>query len=121
MHGKVFLAGATGAIGRRVVPLLLDARYEVFGTTRSEAKAAALQAAGVKPIVVDMFDAPALSQAMATVRPEIVIHQLTDLPAGLDPSRMTEGIARTGRIRTEGTRNLVAAALEAGARRLIAQ
>jgi nucleoside-diphosphate-sugar epimerase len=121
MHGKVFLAGATGAIGARLTPLLLDAGYEVFGTTRSQAKATALQAAGAKPIVVDVFDAPALSQAMAAVRPEIVIHQLTDLPAGLDPSRMTEGIARTTRIRTEGTRNLVAAALEAGVRRLIAQ
>jgi nucleoside-diphosphate-sugar epimerase len=121
MHDKVFLAGATGAIGTRLVPILLDAGYEVCGTTRSPAKAAALQAAGAEPIVVDVFDAPALSRVMAAVRPEIVIHQLTDLPAGLDPSRMAEGIARTTRVRTEGTRNLVAAALESGARRLISQ
>jgi nucleoside-diphosphate-sugar epimerase len=106
MYRKVFLAGATGAIGKRLVPLLLDAGYEVFGTTRSESKAAGLQAAGATPIVVDVFDAPALSRAIAAIRPEIVIHQLTDLPANLEPSRMAEGITRTTRIRTEGTRNL---------------
>jgi nucleoside-diphosphate-sugar epimerase len=117
---KVFLAGATGAIGKRLVPQLLDAGCEVFGTTRSERKVAALKTAGVTPIVVDVFDAPALSQAMTAVRPEIVINQLTDLPANLEPSGMTEGIARTTRIRIEGTRNLVAAALEAGVRRVIA-
>jgi uncharacterized protein YbjT (DUF2867 family) len=68
MNRKVFLAGATGAIGRRLVPLLLDAGYEVFGTTRSERKATELQAAAVKPVVVDVFDAPALSQAMTTIQ-----------------------------------------------------
>ena len=80
MHCKIFLAGATGAIGRRLAPLLIDAGYEVFGTTRSERKAAELHLAAVTPIVVDVFDAAALSQAMATVRPEVVIHELTDLP-----------------------------------------
>ena len=121
MYRKVFLAGATGAIGKRLVPLLLDVGYEVFGTTRSESKAGRLQAAGATPIVVDVFDAAALSRAVVAARPEIVIHQLTDLPADLEPSRMAEGITRTTRIRTEGTRNLVTAALESGARRLIAQ
>jgi nucleoside-diphosphate-sugar epimerase len=121
MYRKVFLAGASGAIGKRLVPLLVDAGYEVFGTTRSESKVAGLQAAGATPIVVDVFDAAALSRAVAVTRPEIVIHQLTDLPADLEPSRMAEGITRTTRIRTEGTRNLVTAALESGARRLIAQ
>ena len=118
---KVFLAGATGAIGKRLVPQLLDAGCEVFGTTRSERKVAELKTAGVTPIVVDVFDAPALSRAMTAVRPEIVINQLTDLPANLEPSGMAEGIVRTTRIRIEGTRNLVAAALEAGVRRIIAQ
>jgi nucleoside-diphosphate-sugar epimerase len=73
MYRKVFLAGATGAIGKRLVPLLLDAGYEVFGTTRSESKAAGLQAAGATPIVIDVFDSPALSRAIAAVRPEVVI------------------------------------------------
>ncbi len=118
---KIFLAGATGAIGKRLVPQLLDAGHEVFGTTRSEKKAVELRNAGVAPIVVDVFDAPALSRAMIAARPEIVIHQLTDLPAHLEPSGMAEGIARTTRIRIEGTRNLVAAAIEAGVRRIIAQ
>lgn len=118
---KVFLAGATGAIGRRLVPQLLDAGYEVFGTTRSERKVDELKSAGVTPIIVDVFDAPALSRAMTLVRPAIVINQLTDLPANLEPSGMAAGIVRTTRIRIEGTRNLVAAALAAGVRRFISQ
>lgn len=118
---KVFLAGATGAIGKRLLPQLLDAGYEVFGMTRSAEKVDELKTAGVTPIVVDVFDARALSGAMTAVRPEIVINQLTDLPARLEPSRMAEGVVRTTRIRIEGTRNLVTAALEAGVRRFIAQ
>ena len=118
---KVFLAGATGAIGKRLVPQLLDAGYEVFGTTRWGRKASELESDGVTPIVVDVFDAVALSRAVTAIGPEIVINQLTDLPASLEPSGMAEGIVRTTRIRIEGTRNLVAAALEAGVRRIIAQ
>ena len=68
MNRKVFLAGATGAIGSRLGPMLVDADYEVFGTTRSETKAAKIEAAGVKPIVIDVFDAPALSLVMAAGR-----------------------------------------------------
>ncbi len=106
MHDvRVFLAGAGGAIGTRLVPLLLDAGYDVFGTTRSKERAGALEAAGVKPIVINVFDAPALSRAMVAVRPQIVIHQLTDLPRGLEPSRLPEALARNARIRSEGTRN----------------
>ena len=67
MNRKIFLAGASGVIGRQLGPLLVDADYEVFGTTRSEAKVAELEGAGVKPIVIDVFDAPALSLVMATV------------------------------------------------------
>ena len=118
---RIFLAGATGAIGRRLVPLLLDAGYYVVGTTRSTTKEDALRSAGVEPVVVDVFDAPALSCAVSAARPDIVIHQLTDLPPGLDPSRMAEGTRRTDRIRKQGTENLVAAALASGAHRLVAQ
>ena len=118
---RVFLAGAAGAIGRRLAPLLLGAGYEVFGTTRSKEKAGALAAQGVVPVVVDAFDARGLANEMTAVRPATVIHQLTDLPPGLDPSRLAEALARNARIRSEGTRNLVAAALAAGARRLVAQ
>jgi nucleoside-diphosphate-sugar epimerase len=118
---RIFLAGAAGAIGKRLVPLLLEAGYHVVGTTRSPSKAETLQAAGVEPVVVDAFNASALARAVALARPDVVVHQLTDLPPGLAPDRMAEGIRRTARMRSEGTRNLVAAALEAGVPRLIAQ
>ena len=121
MNRKIFLAGASGVIGRRLGPLLVEADYEVFGTTRSEAKAAELEAAGVKPIVVDIFDGPTLSLVMATVQPDIVMHQLTDLSLGLEPKQMVEVIGRNARIRIEGTKNRVAAALVAGTGRMIAQ
>jgi nucleoside-diphosphate-sugar epimerase len=118
---KVFLAGAAGAIGRRLVPLLLQDGWQVVGTTRSADKAEALAAAGVQPVVVDVFDAQALQRAVAHAQPAVVLHQLTDLPAGLDPARMDEAIARNARIRSEGTANLVAAALAARVPRIVAQ
>jgi nucleoside-diphosphate-sugar epimerase len=118
---KIFLAGATGAIGRPLVHLLLHAGHRVAGMTRSPAKADALRASGVEAIVVDVFDAPALSQAVSAVKPDVVIHQLTDLPWGLDPTKMAEGTRRNARVRSEGTQNLVSAALASGVPRLIAQ
>lgn len=118
---KVFLAGAAGAIGRRLVPLLLQRGWQVVGTTRSSDKARALADTGVQPVVVDVFDAQALERAVAHAQPAVVLHQLTDLPAGLDPSRMEEGIARNARVRSEGTANLVAAALAARVPRMVAQ
>lgn len=121
MTGCLFLAGAAGAIGRRLAPLLVADGWRVVGTTRSDKKAPILRDLGVEPVVVDVFDADALDDAMAQVRPSIVVHQLTDLPPGLDPARMTEAIPRNARIRDEGTRSLVSAAVHAGARRLIAQ
>jgi nucleoside-diphosphate-sugar epimerase len=118
---KIFLAGATGAIGRRLVPLLLNAKHYVIGTTRSTTKVDGLRAAGVEPVVVDVFDAQALFAAVSEAHPDIIVHQLTDLPPGLDPSQMTEGTQRNARMRSQGTQNLVAAALGAGVRRLVAQ
>jgi nucleoside-diphosphate-sugar epimerase len=118
---KIFLAGATGAIGRRLVPLLLNARHCVIGTTRSTTRADAMRATGAEPVVVDVFDAPALSAAVLEAQPDIIVHQLTDLPRGLDPSQMTEGTQRNARMRSQGTQNLVAAALGAGVRRVVAQ
>ena len=118
---RVFLAGATGAIGMPLVRLLVERGYEVFGTTRSAGKAQMLQRLGAHPIVVDVFDATSLVKAVAAANPQIVIHQLTDLPPGLEPARMAEAVGRNARIRIDGTKNLIAAALAAGARRLIAQ
>ena len=77
---RIFLAGAAGAIGRRLVPLLLGAGHEVTGTTRSGATATELARAGVVPAVLDVFDAPALMAAVGAAKPAVVIHQLTDLP-----------------------------------------
>ncbi len=121
MSRCVFLAGASGVIGRRLAPLLIADGWRVVGTTRSAEKAASLRQAGVEPVVVDVFDAPALRDAVEQAQPSVVIHQVTDLPPGLDPARMDEGRARNARLRDRGTRHLVAAALYAGCERLIAQ
>jgi nucleoside-diphosphate-sugar epimerase len=118
---RIFLAGAAGAIGRRLVPLLQGAGHHVVGTTRSTSKADLLRAAGVEPVVLDVFDRALLTRAVSAARPHIVIHQLTDLPPGLDPSQMAEGSRRNARMRSEGTQSLVSAALASGARRFIAQ
>jgi nucleoside-diphosphate-sugar epimerase len=120
-HRKVFLAGAAGAIGKRLVPLLLQRGWQVIGTTRSVEKAKTLAAAGVEPVVVDVFDARALERAVSQTQPSVVIHQLTDLPAGLAPARMGEAIVRNAKIRSEGTANLVSAALAARVPRMVAQ
>ena len=117
---KVFLAGAAGAIGRRLVPLLLEAGHSVIGTTRYGEKAAELKARGITAVVVDVYDAAATREAVMRARPDVVIHQLTDLPKELDPNRPAAFGGNT-RLRVEGTPNLVAAALAAGVRRLIAQ
>jgi nucleoside-diphosphate-sugar epimerase len=121
MSEKVFLAGATGAVGRALVPLLVEAGYEVHGSTRRPERAAALQAMGATPVLVDVFDARALKEALVRIAPAGVIHQLTDLPPGLDPARMAESLVRNARVRTEGTRHLVEAARAAGAKRIVAQ
>ena len=118
---RIFLAGATGVIGRRLMPLLVAAGHEVTGTTRSAAKAEALREQGAHAIVVDVFDRAAMHDAVMQAHPEIVVHQLTDLPQVFDPERHGEALRRNARLRIEGTANLVAAAQAAGARRLIAQ
>jgi len=118
---RIFLAGATGAIGRRLLPLLRKAGHHIVGTTRSSARGDALRAAGIEAVIVDVFDAPALSRAVSAARPDLVVHQLTDLPPGLDPGRMIEAGPRNARIRSEGTEKLVRAALASGARRLVVQ
>ena len=117
---KVFLAGATGVIGQRLVPMLLRKGHEVTGISRSRTRAAEMTAPGLTMVVADAFDADAMMAAMVTAQPEIVIHQLTDL-AGMDPSNMAEALERNARLRRDGTRNLVAAAEATGVRRVVAQ
>lgn len=118
---RVFVAGATGVIGSRLVPLLVAAGYQVSGMSRSAQNAQAVRAAGAVPVIADVFDAPAVQRALGAFRPDVVIHQLTDLPPNLDPQLMLEATPRNARIRSEGTKNLVQAALASGARRFIAQ
>jgi nucleoside-diphosphate-sugar epimerase len=117
---NIFLAGATGVIGRRLVPLLRDAGHNVTGMSRSEEKASALQVLGATGVVVDVYDARALLKAMSSAYPDVVIHQLTDLPPSLDAGRPANFEANA-RLRIEGTKNLMAAAAVCGVRRAISQ
>jgi nucleoside-diphosphate-sugar epimerase len=117
----IFLAGATGVIGLRAARLLYKAGYAVHGATRFAAKSDTLREAGAIPIVVDVFDREALIAAMMSVRPSIVMHQVTDLSRLLDPAFVLEAITANARIRSEGTNNLIAGALASGAERVIAQ
>jgi nucleoside-diphosphate-sugar epimerase len=116
---RIFLAGASGVIGTRLVPLLAAQGHEVAGMTRSPDKAEALGALGCEPVVCDVYDADQLTRAVRAFAPEMVMHQLTDLPDELD--RIPEFRDRNNRIRTEGTRNLIAAARAAAAPRFLAQ
>ena len=118
---RAFVAGASGAIGRVLCSLLLQDGWQVIGTTRSPARAAALRALGVQPVVVDVFDREALIRSVAAAAPHVVIHQLTDLPKVSSAEAMAAARPRNARIREIGTDNLVAAASRAGAKRLVAQ
>jgi nucleoside-diphosphate-sugar epimerase len=118
---RIFVAGASGAVGRPLCRLLVADGFQVVGTTRSAAKAPALAALGVEPVVVDVFDAAGLRHAVAAARPDVVVHQLTDLPTALDAARMAAALVRTARIRDEGTRNLMSAAVASGVTRVVAQ
>src|SRR5205807_5384943 len=84
---KVFVAGASGVIGRRLVPMLVQAGHEVSGMTRSADRAEILRALGAEPVVCDVFDADALRAALERARPEVVVHELTDLPQNIDPRK----------------------------------
>ena len=100
---KVFLAGATGAIGKRLVPALRDAGYVVAALTRSSANAARLRSAGAYPVVADIFDRAAITRSMQETRPDVVIHQLTALTGVTNYKNFDRAFAVTNRLRTEGT------------------
>jgi len=118
---KVFVAGASGVIGRPLVRLLVAAGHTVTGSTRSAERAASIEALGGRAVAVDVFDAVALSKEVAAAKPDVVINQLTDLPDARDPAQIAASRAGNARIRIEGTRNLMVAARAAGATRAIAQ
>jgi nucleoside-diphosphate-sugar epimerase len=121
LKGTCFVAGASGAIGRVLCGLLIEDNWRVVGTTRSSATAADLSARGIEPVVVDVFDRDALIRAVSRAKPDMVVHQLTDLPKALSPEALAAARPRNARMRGVGTDNLVAAAIQAGARRFIAQ
>ncbi len=118
---KVFVAGATGAIGKRLVPQLVASGYEVVAMTRSPRHADPLRAAGAQPVVVDVFDRSAVMQAVKRAEPEVVIHELTDLKGLKNFKQFDDEFALTNRLRIEGTDHLLEAARAAGARQFIAQ
>lgn len=118
---RVFVAGATGAIGRPLVRLLLEAGHDVTAMTRSPERAAALRDQGVEAVVADALDAGATTSAIVAARPEVVVHQLTEIPARIDLRRAERDMAATSRLRRETGPTFARAAREAGARRLIAQ
>jgi nucleoside-diphosphate-sugar epimerase len=118
---KIFLAGAGGVIGRRLVPLLREAGHDVVGATRSTDRADALRILGAEPVIVDVFDADALTRAVIAAAPQVAIHQLTDLPAPPGTAGFAESLPKNARLRIEGTGNLMAAAKAAGVKRVIAQ
>jgi nucleoside-diphosphate-sugar epimerase len=117
MTATVFVAGAAGAVGRPLCRLLRRAGYAVIGTTRKPSAAAWLHEAGVTPVMLDVFDAAAVSAAMRDAKPDVIIHQLTDLSSGFDP----ESLKRNADLRRVGTRNLMNAAEAAAVGRVIAQ
>jgi nucleoside-diphosphate-sugar epimerase len=118
---KIFLAGATGVIGRRLAVLLHRAGHDVTGTTRTPAKIPLLRALEITPVVIDVFDAEAVAQAIAAAKSEIVIHQLTDLPSAPGSPGYAATQEANRRLRIEGTRNLMQASKKAGVRRVVAQ
>ncbi|HEX6665425.1 MAG TPA: NAD(P)-dependent oxidoreductase [Solirubrobacterales bacterium] len=116
---RVFVAGASGAIGRPLVRQLVAAGHEVTGMTRREERAEEIRDAGAEAVVCDVFDAAALEAAVVAARPQAVVHALTALPPKFNPR--SDYLAPTNRVRTEGTRNLLAAARAAGAQRVVAE
>jgi 2-alkyl-3-oxoalkanoate reductase len=117
---RVFVAGATGAIGQRLVPQLVAAGHQVAATTRSQGKADRLRALGAEPAVVDGLDAMAIGEAVGRAEPEVVIHEMTQIGALNNLRRFDRVFAVTNQLRTQGTDNLLPAATVADARRFIA-
>src|SRR5215207_4467507 len=123
---KVFVAGATGALGRALVPQLVARGHEVVGMTRTASKQDALRALGARPVVADALDPDAVTQAVASAEPEVIVHQLTALsgPMSVREARRPDrslAVTMTNRLRTEATDHLLAAGRAVGARRFLAQ
>ena len=116
---RIFLAGASGVIGQRLISRLVQARYVVGGMTRSPSKTDLLRHLGAEPILCDVFDKEALIKAVGDFKPDVVLNELTDLPD--DAAQISELADLNARIRTEGTRNLIEAARRSGSPKILAQ
>jgi nucleoside-diphosphate-sugar epimerase len=117
---RVFVAGATGAIGKQLVPRLVAAGHEVHGMTRSESKQGMLSELGAAPVVADALDPDQVAEAVARARPDVIVHQLTAI-GSVDPRHFDRDFALTNRLRTEGTDHLLSAGQAMGVRRFVAQ
>jgi nucleoside-diphosphate-sugar epimerase len=117
---KVFVAGATGAMGRQLVPRLLQAGHRVVGMTRSEFKRAQLWDLGAQPVVADALDPDQVAKAVAEAQPDVIVHELTAIGV-VDPRRFDRSFALTNRLRTEGTDHLLSAGKAVGVRKFVAQ
>ncbi|MGI8743302.1 MAG: NAD-dependent epimerase/dehydratase family protein [Bryobacteraceae bacterium] len=118
---KIFLAGATGALGKRLLPQLVTRGHHIIATTRTPAKADALRMAGAEPAVFDALDREAVMKAVASARPDVVVHQMTALANVRNYKKFDKEFTLTNRLRTEGTEYLLTAARAAGVRRFLAQ
>ncbi len=117
---RIFLAGASGNVGRPLVPALIEAGHEVTGLTRSAESAERIRAAGAEAVLGDVLD-PAVAEVVAAAKPEVVVSHLTDLPQDLNPRNMKKAYEANDRVRIEGTANMLAGAIAAGARRILVQ
>ncbi|HEY6987582.1 MAG TPA: NAD(P)-dependent oxidoreductase, partial [Bryobacteraceae bacterium] len=118
---KIFVAGATGAVGKQLVPLLIAKGHHVVATTRTAGKTEALRALGAEAIVLDGLDRNAIIDAVAASHPEAIVHQMTALASMRSLKNFDKEFAVTNRLRTQGTEHLIAAAQAAGTRKLVVQ
>jgi 2-alkyl-3-oxoalkanoate reductase len=118
---KIFIAGASGAVGSQLVPQLVARGHEVVGTTRSAAKTGALRALGAEPVVVDVLDPDSVADVVAKAAPEVIVHQATALNGPMNMRNVKRMAAATNRLRTEGTDHLLAAGRAVGVKKFVAQ
>src|SRR3954453_3132640 len=118
---KVLVAGATGALGKQLVPRLVANRHDVVGMTRSESKQDLLRALGARPVVADALDPDQVARAVADSEPDVIVHQLTAISGALDMRPFDRNFALTNRLRTEGTDHLLAAGRAIGLQRFVGQ
>jgi nucleoside-diphosphate-sugar epimerase len=118
---KVFVAGATGALGRQLVPMLVARGHDVVGMTRTEAKRDQLRRVGAQPVVADALDAHAVGRAVGEADPDVIVHQLTAIPPAINMRRFDREFALTNRLRSEGTDHLLSAGQAVGIKRFVAQ